>query len=352
MGMLVRSLSSPAIGRFHVNDFSSTDLSHYSITGQNGGGNALGVGVVSGMLQQTESGSPVKDANIFLTTEMMTDDIVMRFKVGKATSTSGTWWSNNMIRSTSTMSEYVSSNFAASALYLERWLNGGPANTYKSLTTTAANLALGSVIELSAVGSSYYVVYETSAGVRSQPVTTYVDTGNTRATGPGNRWCGFRVSQNGSSTTRSAYNDKWEVYDLDIWPVHSGLTKSGTLAYSTLNAWQPVTGWTVRTGYPHTTLTNNAIIMRGRGTITVTVNRAWSATEVSQCRVLKNGDVQWTSTSVSGSAVLATSTGFDVEEGDAITVEFLSTSTGTIATGSYVQCTPTAPASVGAEEIL
>ncbi|MGW5147532.1 hypothetical protein [Rhodococcus koreensis] len=342
--MLLRALALPGpAGIAHVNDFNVgvADLADYNITGQNGGGNALAVTVASGVAIQNET-SAVKDANLFLTTQMLTDDIILRFKVGKATSATSTWWSNNMIRSNSTMSEYVSSNFAINALYLERWLNGSPANTYKSLATSAANLALGSVLELSAIGNKYAVVYETSAGVRSEPVTPYTDSPVTRATGPGNRWVGFRISQNGSTTTRSASNDRWEAYDLAIWPVHSGLTKSGTLTYGTANAWQPVTGWTVRAGYPHTTLTSNACVMRGDGTIQVTVNRAWSATGTSDCRVLKNGVVQWTSTSASGSAVAATSTDIDVVAGDAISVEFRRTSTGTIATGSYIQCTPVA----------
>lgn len=333
-------------GQVYVNPFDSAALDppfKQEGTDGVGGGALLAVQVTGGVLRP--NATTVRDWNGFWRNPMTTWDQIARFTLGNNQS-AGAWFSNLMIRAWDGANDggqvdYCYLNFRNNQIYLGHFTNSvGPTDW----ASGGGNLASGDVIELSAVGTKYAAIYETAAGVRTQPVTPYTDAGATlpyTANGPtAHKHCGLRIGYNGGD---SPWCSKVEFYDAPLWPVHMGLTKSGTQAYSTAGTWIAPTSWAVRTGYPHTVTSGNCgVQMLGRGTVTATVNRATSTSLTGQTRILKNGAVQETSGSAAGTAVAWTSQPVTVEAGDVISFEIMFTAAGTISAATYLQVQPTA----------
>lgn len=80
----------------------------------------------------------------------------------------------------------------------------------------------------------------------------------------------------GSTDASKVYLGSTEVSKVyvgteQVWPVagftEMGMDKSGTFV-ATKNSTTKVTGWVVRSGYPDTVITNNALVVNGDGNIT------------------------------------------------------------------------------------
>ncbi|WP_280451529.1 hypothetical protein [Nocardia cyriacigeorgica] len=118
-----------------------------------------------------------------------------------------------------------------------------------------------------------------------------------------------------------------------------GMDKSGTLSLPA-GTTATVAGWTVRSGYPGTVITGDALVSNGTKDVTiqckVTLTSAWGSSTALTLRVLKNG----VSIGTGSIAFNATSTSFSVStslvSGDQISLQYTTPfgASGTIHQGS------------------
>lgn len=134
-----------------------------------------------------------------------------------------------------------------------------------------------------------------------------------------------------------------------------GMNKSGTQTLARAS-WVKLTSFTVRSGYPDTVISNDALVMNAPGIGDITFQVSFESTgDVQQVRVVKNGST------VLGSAVnvgvLGTISGHSVTAGDTLELQgysdsFFTTRTRVTATSTFLafdQTTQDHPASSGPE---
>lgn len=98
-----------------------------------------------------------------------------------------------------------------------------------------------------------------------------------------------------------------------------GMDKSSTQNLSSNNVWVKVTGWTVRTGFPATVITNNSLVMDQARTGTVTWRGAFVfATGTQQFRAVLNGTPVGAATN---NGIVGTQTMVSVQPGDTLDLE-------------------------------
>lgn len=124
-----------------------------------------------------------------------------------------------------------------------------------------------------------------------------------------------------------------------------GMDKSGTYNLPAPNStWHKITGWTVRSGFPSTVITSDALVMDATATGTVEFRGAFSLTSggTQQFRAVLNGS---TVIATADHQVTSTTTGVSVSVNDTLELQGYSASStfDTVASGSnvYLQFTQT-----------
>lgn len=123
-----------------------------------------------------------------------------------------------------------------------------------------------------------------------------------------------------------------------------GMTKNGDQQLASGSTWIPITAWTPDA---NSTVTGNALQVKGSGTATIEVGSAWTVlgTANKDWRVLKNGVVVWIKGASTGQT-FTHSFSLAVVDGDLLTVEGWNNSgvaaNRTIASGSgtYLRVVP------------
>jgi hypothetical protein len=276
---------------------------------------------------------------------MVSDDMCIRYKIGRTTNVSQ-WFNSILMKATDSKSSYLACHFRDSGLYLQRNLEGSFVD-WRGLNTAAASMTtVGTIVEFSCINNYYSIVFELPNGTRSEPVAPYLDSGNTYGSGPTKRRVGIRLARNSGATYPGTPCQQLEVYDISVWPIHSASNNTSTQSYGTANNWSAVPCNAIRTGYPQTQIAGAGWSARGEGTIKVRTRVVWSTSGTAQTRVLKNGTPVWTSGATTGTTIDNLSTDIYVVAGDIISMEASRTTTGTINTGCYIMGEPVASAAV------
>lgn len=135
-----------------------------------------------------------------------------------------------------------------------------------------------------------------------------------------------------------------QVYSSTIPIVPARINKSGTQSLGG-TGWYQVTGFVVDSGYPNTTLSNNAIVVEGKGPAKLSAAVAWSAANGNRsCRIKVNDTIVSTSAATTGTPSI-TDFEINLEPGDLVTLEaqtstLFSAYRTIAASGTFLQIAP------------